>query len=48
MKYKQKRERNATPTTFFTTLLQQILSSKMLLTAKKYFSVKFKLELVTT
>ena len=35
MEYKQKKERNAMPTTFFTTLLQQIISSKLLSIAKK-------------
>ena len=37
MKYKQKREKNATSTTFFTTLLLQIRSSKLLLAAVDAF-----------
>ena len=37
MKYKQKREKNATSTTFFTTLLLQIRSSKLLLAAVEAF-----------
>ena len=48
MEYKQKKERNAMPTTFFTTLLQQIISNKLLLMAKNNFSVRFKLKPVTT